>query len=423
MAEATDPLRIEYCRGLDGLEVVRQAPPSGSPSFSATVVVPGGWAFDPRGAEGTARLTNQLVTSAAGRHDRVALARRLDRAGAVLSRQCSPESAEVTIWGPGADWEKLLGILADVVLRPRFDPDDVARVRRQLAERQLREESQPAHRAEQEFLRSVFPRGHPYRGTGFGDATSLRALTRRGLLEFHRRTYLAGGSLLVATVPSRRGRVEAAARSRFAELGGRSGRRPRMPPLRPSSRGPRRIDLPGRSQVEVRVGGASIPRDAPEYPGAFLANEVLGGRPLLHRLFQRVREKGGLAYHASSDLEAMRWGGYWIAQAGTSAERWRRAAHLVEAEVARIRAETVPAPELSRIRESVLGAVPLSLETTSEAHELAVDAAYHHLPEDHWRSWPRRLRALRPREIRDAAAAAFDRRTEVTVVAGPVGRR
>ncbi len=171
------------------------------------------------------------------------------------------------------------------------------------------------------------------------------------------------------------------------------------------------------------MGGASIPRDAPEYPGAFLANEVLGGRPLLHRLFQRVREKGGLAYHASSDLESMRWGGYWIAQAGTSADRWSRAARLVGAEVDRIRTELVPGPELERIRESVLGSVPLSLETTGDAHELAVDAAYHRLPEDHWLRWPRRLRALRPRDVRDAATTAFDRGTEILVVAGPVGRR
>ena len=47
--------------------------------------------------------------------------------------------------------------------------------------------------------------------------------------------------------------------------------------------------MPGRSQVEILIGGSSVARSAPEYFGAFLANEVLGGRPLLSRLFQQVR--------------------------------------------------------------------------------------------------------------------------------------
>jgi zinc protease len=420
---AQDPLRIEYCRGRDGLDLVRQAPPPGARSFSATFVAPAGWAFDPSGSEGLARLANHLVPSAAGPYDRAELARKLDRAGATLSKQCAPESAEVTIWGPGTAWKELLGLLAEVALHPRFDTADVARARRQFVERQLREESQPAHRADRELLRSVFPAGHPYRGTGLGDRRSLARITRHDLVRFHERRYTEGGALLVATVPERRTALEDEVRRRFKEMGSSLGAPPRLPALARGRSSLRTIDLPGQSQVEVRLGGGSIPRGDPRYPAAFLANEILGGRPLLQRLFQRIRERGGLAYHASSDLEAMRWGGYWVAQAGTSAANWRRVARLVDEEVERIRTEKVPARELDRIRESAIGEIPLSLETTSDAHELAVDAAYHRLPEDHWDRWPQRLREVRPTEIAEAAGVAFDPTSEVTVVAGPLAPR
>ena len=105
MSERSDPLRVEYSEAENGLRIARQSPPAGSASISATYVGPAGWGFDPEREAGVARLANQLVTSAAGSHDRVALARLLDRAGATLTRQCAPESAEVTIWGPEDEWE------------------------------------------------------------------------------------------------------------------------------------------------------------------------------------------------------------------------------------------------------------------------------------------------------------------------------
>jgi zinc protease len=423
MGESSDPLRIEYGADLDGLGVVRQAPPAAAASFSATYVAPAGWGYDPEGAEGTARIVNQLVTSAAGRYDRVALARKLDRAGATLSRQCAPESAEVTIWGPATEWEMLTGLLADVVLRPRFDPADVARAFRQHRERQLREQTQPANRAERELLRSIFPVGHPYRATGLGSVASLARVTRTRLVRFHRDQYPATGALLVVTAPASRRAIDRVARREFSSFAGRRPTALRLPTVRPHRDDPHRIDLPGQSQVEVRVGGTSISRSAPEFPAAFLANEVLGDRPLLNRLFQRVRESGGLAYHASSALESMRLGGYWEVQAGTGPDRWKKVVPMLEGEVDRIRRDNVRSRDLDLIRESAIGEIPLSLESTAEAHELAVEAAYYRLPEDHWTRWPALLRSVRPSEVRRAADEAFGSDRQVTVIAGPLTSR
>jgi zinc protease len=423
MASPSDPLRIEYLDPIDGLTVVRQAPPASAGSFSATYVGPAGWGFDEAGAEGTARLVNQLVTSAAGPYDRVELARRLDRAGATLSRQCAPESAEVTVWGPADEWEDLLGVLGLVVQRPRFDRTDVERARRQLAERQLRESAQPAYRAERELLHQIFPSGHPYRGTGLGTPRSLGRLSRERLVRYHRDHYTRDDGLLVVTAPARARAVARAVRRHFRTFARAKGPALQLEGRRPSPPRERLLDLPGRSQVEVRLGGPSIPRGDPRFPAAFLANEILGGRPLLARLFQRVRERGGLAYHASSDLEAMRFGGYWVAQAGTGADRWRKVVPMLTSELARLRASAPTPREVNLVRESAIGEIPLSLESTAEAHELAVDAAYHRLPEDHWLRWPAVLRSIRPAEIRDAARAALGEAGMATVVVGPVRGR
>jgi len=421
MGSTDDPLRLEYGRELHGLAVVRQAPPAGAVSFSATYVGPAGWGFDRPGEEATARLVNQLLSSGAGRYDRVALARRLDRAGATLTPECAPESGEVTIWGPAEDWPSLLALLADVVLRPRFAPEDLERVRRQLAERQLREMAQPASRADRELFRATYPEGHPYRTNGLGDPRSLARIRPESLRRFHGAHYTSGEAVLVVTAPARLSAVEDEVRRHFSEFSEARGPVLRLPSVRP--RRPRTITvpLPGRSEVDIRLGGDSIPRSDPEYPAAFLANEVLGGRGQLSRLFQRIRERGGLVYHAASQLEAMRFGGHWTVGAGTAPQHASKVLRMLSRELDRLETRDVAASELREIRESAIGEIPLALESTADAHELAVDVAYHRLPGDYLLRWPRALREVRPKEVRAAAERAMDRTRGVAILAGPMG--
>jgi zinc protease len=402
------------------MRVLRQPSPTGAATFSATYLGPAGWAYDPVGEEGIARAVAQLAITAAGPFDRVALARRLDRAGATLSQEVSAESVQLTIWGPADLEAELLGVLADAVLRPRLDAEGLDRVRRQLLERQLREWTQPAGRADRELLRAVFPRGHPYRTTGLGDRRSAARLAPGRLSRFHRAHYTGGGGALVVTTAASLAAVVRSSQRAFHALAERAPVAFAIPRLTPAP--PRRIeiDLPGRSQVEVRVGGPSIPQSDPAYPAAYLANQVLGGRPYLARLFQRVRERNGLAYHASSQLETLRHGGFWSAQAGTGGDRWRRVVPMVEEEVARLRSSAVPARELSTIRESSIGEIPLALESTADAHGLAVEIAYHDLPADFWLDWPERLRSRGPADVRSAAAVAFGPSRSATVVVGPL---
>jgi len=420
VSNLTDPLDIRYGAELRGLQVVRQASPAGAASFSATYLGPAGWGFDPPADAATARTVNALLTSGAGPYDRVALARRLDEAGATLTTECAPESAEVTIWGPAAHWADLLELLAHVVLRPRLEDEDLVRVRRQLAERQLRELSQPANRAARELLRSIYPEGHPYRTSGLGDARSIRRLTPERVRRFHRDHYTSGEGLLVVTAPATIAAVNSVARRCFSEFSQERGPTLRLPAVRPRPNRTVTVDLKGRSQVEIRIGGDSIARSDPIYPAAFLADEILGGRAQLSRLFQQIREKGGMVYHASSHLEAMRFGGYWTVGAGTAAEHWKTVVALLERELGRMRRREVTPAELEEIRESAVGEIPLALESTADAHELAVDVAYHRLPGDYWKQWKTTLRSVRPRDVRSAVDRAMDGRNAVTVLAGPV---
>jgi zinc protease len=421
-AEPRSPLALARTELPDGTLVVSQPSPAGSPSFAISYLAPSGWAFDPRGAEGLALLTSELGVCGAGRRNRAEIARVLDRLGATLGSQCHPECSELTLWGPRSHWEELLPLLTEAITVPRFEPRELDRVRRQLLERQMRERTQPDRSAEKRLLSRIFADHHPYRETGLGRASAVRRVRRNDVVRFHAARAREGGAVLAVTgLPS----LDAFGRRWHALMpegapGGRSG-----PPTLPSQRTPARpvdrIEVPGGSQVEIRMGGPGIPRSDPAYPAAYLANDVLGGRGTLSRLFQVLREGRGLVYSASSEVEAMTWGGYWVAEAGTDPKKVDRVCRLMEGELAKIAEREVPTTELDRIRTSAIGSLALELESTADAHELAVDVAYNRLPTDFYATWPETLRALTPRAVREAAEPLFDPARTATVLAGALG--
>ena len=422
MGERIDPLRMERTTLSSGLDLVLQSPPASARSFSISYVAPAGWGFEPPGAAGLAMVTAKLVVGRPGGRRREEMARTLDRLGASLSSTTAPESSELTLWGPEDSWHHLLEIFADSIFRPHFAPDEMNRALRQLRERQLRQKVQPDLRVEQEFLGGLYPPGHPYNSTGVGTARTAARISLDKIRRFHRDHYPAKGSVLVVT-----SRLPAQAVKRdlgplFPEALLRPT--PSLPSLPTKATRSNRQDITinGQSQVAIRIGSHSVPRSDPSYPELFLANEVLGGRPLLSRLFQRIREQHGLAYHASSDLEAMRWGGYWEATAGTDPATRDRVVGLMLEEIERLSSDLIPSAELTRIRESALGTLPLELDTTASAHELAVDVAYHGLPGDFYRSWPSRLRAIHPKEVRAAAETGISARQAVVVTVGPAAK-
>ncbi len=415
-----DPLLVERETLEDGLGLTVQSPPAGSPSVAFTYVGPSGLAYDPTDREGLALLAAEIAVLAAGRLDRRALARRIDALGAILSSDASPECTEYTIWGPKDRWRELLGLLGDVVRRPRFDAADLEIARTQLLERQLREETQPDSRADRAFLQTLYPPEHPYYRTGLGTPESIGRIRRRDLAEFQRRHAVARSSHLVATAALARAELRRVVRSAFAD--GEDGPPPERPDLEAGSgpsRNEVRVAMPGRSQVELRIGARGVARSHPHYPALLLADEVLGGRGMLSRLFQHIRERRGLAYHSSSDLESMAWGGFWVARAGTGSERAEAVERLLREEFRAIRERPIGAGELDRIRESFIGSIQLTLERTSGVHDLAIETAYFGLPPDYFRTLPEELRRLRPAEIREAVASSIDPGSTVLVVAGP----
>ncbi len=402
----TDPRTLSRRTLRNGLSVVLQPAPPGSVTMAATWITEGGTARDPPGREGMAMALAQLLLAGTRSLDKRSFARALDECAGSLGCEPSWEALEVHASGPAGSESRLLELLAEVVSSPRLDAGELARVIRQQEESLLRQRSQPEERAERALLEAVFPRGHPYRRNPLGKAPLARAIARDALEQFHRRYLPTRGGRLVVTSPRPVRSLWTWLEETFGglELGPGSPSPPSVPAIPAPTGGPVYIPIPGTVQVEVLVGRAVPPRTHPDYPALTLANEILGGRPTISRLFQVVREQRGFTYGAGSELECLRWGGLFTAQAGTDVKHRRAVEELLCQELRRLGEGPLRPRALDTIRESLLGSLPLLWESARQAHGMALTVAYFDLPEDHYWRWPETLRAISPEEVTRTAA-------------------
>lgn len=86
------------------------------------------------------------------------------------------------------DWEQALDVLADMVLRPRFDPADVELEREVVLEEIRGELDVPSTMLAEAVAARVFTE-HPYGRPVIGTMRSVAALSRKRLMDFHARWY------------------------------------------------------------------------------------------------------------------------------------------------------------------------------------------------------------------------------------------
>ena len=139
-----------------------------------------------------------------------------------------------------------------------------------------------------------------------------------------------------------------------------------MPPP-DESPGPRRrvVTLPGKVQADIAYGCAAITRTDPRYASSWVRNTVLGQFGLGGRLGESIRERQGMAYYASSGLEANVGRGALIVSAGVSPANVARTLRSIETEVVSMRDAGVTDAELTDAKRYLTGSILRMLETNA----------------------------------------------------------
>jgi zinc protease len=333
------------------------------PIVTAQLSVKAGGAADPAGKAGLADLTAGLLTQGAGARSATELARDIEALGARIDGNAGWDGSRVDLNAITSKLPAAMTLMADVVRRPTFAPEELDRLRQRTLDSLEVDLQQPGALARYAAADAVFA-GTPYGHVLGGTPTSLKRLTRDDIAAFHRAWYRPDNAVLVLTGDITPEAGFALAQRAFGDWAAPATALPVIAAATPTSK-PRviLIDLPGTGQAAVTLSLPAIRRSDPRYYQMMVANGVLGGG-YSARLNEEVRVKRGLSYGASSQMDARRGVGPIAAAAQTKNESAPEVVDLILKEMDGLKTMPPGAEELAARKATLAGNFGRNVATT-----------------------------------------------------------
>lgn len=381
------------------------------------VVMSAGAAHDPAGKPGVAAMTADLLTQGTKTRSAQEIAEAIDFVGGSLGASTDSDAAYASVTVVKKDLATGLTLLADIVMNPAFQQEELERRRQQALSNFQVNYSDADYLGNVIFDRVVFGR-HPYALPTEGTPASLQALTREQLMQFHAASYAPNQTLMAFAGDITPEAAFAAAEKYFG--GWARGQAPAMDAAAPSMAAGRRIylvDKPDAVQTQIRVGRLGIARNNPDYIPLLVTNRIFGGG-FNSRLSTEVRQKKGLTYGAYSGFDSMKHAGSFVASTSTRTEATIEAAKLVVDLIAQMGSGAVTKEELDFARDYLAGVFPIQSETPGQVAGRVLTVAQFDLPADYNDTYRQRVLAVGPEDVKTIGARYFNADSLAIVLVG-----
>ena len=310
---------------------------------------------------GLAHFMEHMVFKGTERRTAEAIAREMDSIGGMLDAFTSKEQICFNAKVLDEHLPIAFDIIADLILRPKFDSEDVRKERQVVLEEIKMDLDSPEYLLHEIFTRGFWP-GHPLGRPILGTPETVGRFSREALRRRFRHWFAPDRLVLTAAGNVTHERILELAQEEFGTL---KPERPLEDDRAPAYHAPIHLE-PKRDleQVHVCIGVPSYPLAHERRFGIAVMNNLLGGG-MSSRLFQNIREKLGLAYAVFSELTPYSDAGMMTVYAGTARETVGQVIDLVIKEFRDLKEAPVSEEELLRAKNHLKGSLMLSLESTS----------------------------------------------------------
>ncbi len=378
------------------------------PTFTAQMVILSGGLADKPDFRGLASFTAALIREGTAKRTSKDIAEQTDSIGATLASNSglSNTTSTVTASGLMENLDQTFEIMADVIRNPTFPTEEVEKYKTRALAQLLVQRSSPQFLAQEQFSRAIYG-DHPAALVA-PPAESIKKLTTKDLAAFHSAYYRPNNAILAivgdVTLKELMPKIEKA----FGDW--QKGDVPATTiPAAPAQADSRifLIDRPGSVQTVLQLGTLGIERTNPDYFSLLLADKILGGGPAA-RLFLNLREDKGYTYGAYSNFGGTKFRGTWVSASEVRTDVTEGAMKEFMFELKRLRDETVSAEELDNAKRSIVGSFALSLEQPQSLLQNIVTQKLYDLPADYWDTYPQKVAAITPDDIKNIAQKYID---------------
>ena len=340
-----------------------------TPVVQMSFLFGGGYSADTGGKLGTSGFTMGMLDEGAGPYSAIAFGNRAEALGASLSAGANLDGGSAGLSALKQNLDGSVALFADMVRRPRFDQNEMDRVRASWIAGIGQEKARPNGAAMRVLPPLLYGNGHPYAipFSGTGTEASIRSLTREDLLAYHKRWVRPENATLVIVGDTTLAEIVPVLEKHFGDWKGEgeAGSNAAVPTVALPKK-PRvfLIDQPGAVQATIIAGQVVPSAKNPDAVKFEIANAVLGGE-FSSRLNMNLREDKHWAYGAYSFQSNAMGQQPWMAFAPVQIDKTVDALKEMQREIAGYASGKAPpsAEEVAKIQATEIRGLPGSYET------------------------------------------------------------
>lgn len=397
------------------------------PILDISVEFDAGSRRDPEGKAGLASLTNLMLAGgiAASRFPlaepamtEAQISDALADTGAERTGSAGPDRAGMTLRTLSSQKEsdRAVRLLARMLAQPAFPSALLQRdrVRAIAAVREML--TQPDAIASRAFMQALYG-AHPYAFSPTPD--SLQSVTRKDVVDFYRKHYVAESAVIAMVGDVSRSRAEAIAEALSMRLNHRK-KGERLPdlPAAPSAGAKEVFIAHPATQSHILIGMPAIRRGDPDFFALMLGNYVLGGGGFVSRLVQEVREKRGFSYSVSSRFDPRLQKGPFLIGLQTKKDQTQQAVGVVMETFRQFMQQGPAKEELAAAKDNLVKGFPLRMDDNRKVLALVSMIGYYGLPPDYLDTWVAQVEAVTVEAVCRAFREKLPVESLTTVIVG-----
>ena len=365
--------------------------------------------LDPPDRAGLASLTaSQLRRGGSGLLEPDAFDNRVDELGARMDTRAGGARAGATLSVPTWAFAESLDLFFDMIANPRFDPARLDNARRSLLEGLKRRNENPLEVLEREWSWLLYGRKHFT--TRLWTPSTLNAIDREGLFDFHRRHWHPQQMILAVSGDVGADELMPVLESKFAAWTNEGAETAPWPPPMPASSADAGLyhyefDAP---QAKIVIGHRFETHLDWQHRDRFVlavVAEILGGQGAISRVGGRLRTGEGLVYRVVLNLiPGDLWPGEMRLFFETRSDSAAKAVQAAVEEIERLRREPPHPSELAVAKRSLITRMSLQFDTAEEIAGYFAGDELIGRPHSYWQTYLDSVADVSAEEVRDVAA-------------------
>lgn len=373
------------------------------PIVAFRLVTRGGSVMDPKEGDGLGHLVYQMLDEGAGDKDALAFSDALADLGASLGSSCGRYSGSVYISGLKRHQDRLVGLLADAVLRPQLKEQDFSRIKARTLASLDAQLGSPQGLAFLALPGILFGKEHPLGHPSTGTPEYIKKHAISNIRSHHKKLLSPERSALIAVGNISLSEAKALAEKHFRSWKASSEANLAIPPVEAV---PRKeivfVDKPASPQTIVVFARPVFGQGHPDKDALVVANGAWGGS-FSSRLNMNLREDKGYTYGANSGVSFGKDLSIFFAYSALQSQH--SVAGLKEFFTEFEQLKTIPFTdsEIDRIKQGIIRGLPGDFERIGDLASEAANLFVNEIPLDALAKKAKQISSLTKKQIQNTA--------------------